>query len=71
MGPIVTAVMRAISVDDGDDWWWRLDCVHVSTIHRRQAWPQNWRDDAAMRSHTRYPVSRKACNAMVIAEAAS
>ena len=68
MGLIAKAVTRAVAADD-DGWYWWAECDVISTIHRRQAWPQNWRDDAAMRSHTRYPVSRRDRNAMVLAEA--
>lgn len=68
MGPIAKAVTQAIAVDD-DAWFWWAECERVSTIHRRQAWPTNWSDDAAMRIPVRYPVSIAARRVQVLTEA--
>lgn len=69
MGPIAKAVTTAVSYDD-DGWFWHFACDRLSTIHRRQAWPTNWQDDAEMRLSVRYSYEPDVRNAMRIAEAA-
>jgi len=68
MGPIAKAVTGAVR-NGADDWWWWCECDRVSTIHRRQAWPVDWKDDAAMRCAIRYPVSAETRNVLIRAEA--
>ena len=69
MGPIATAVVRAIAVDHDEMWTGFVADNDAERAHRRGSWPADWRDDAAMRSWTRYPVSRSSRLAITVAEA--
>lgn len=69
MGPIAKAVTIAVECGDDAQWWWLCDCERIANIYRRQAWPTNWSDDAAMRVCVRYPLVAKDRNATVRAEA--
>ena len=69
MGPIATAVTRAIACDADEMWTGFVADTRLETTHRRGSWPADWADDAAMRSYTRYPVSRASRLVMTVEEA--
>jgi hypothetical protein len=69
MGPIATAVVRAIACDADEMWTGFVADWTLERTLRIGSWPADWRDDAAMRSYTRYPVSRSSRLAITVAEA--